>query len=266
MTGSVTPNSPSPHSTSLEGSVSQALANGVATISFSHPHGNSLPGAVLRNLAQAIEEAGRDDQIRVVVLKSGGEKAFCGGASFDELLDATTLERSRQFFGGFAHVINAMRKCPKLIVARVQGKAAGGGVGVIAAADYVFATAQAAVRLSELALGIGPFIIGPAVQRKIGVAAFSELAIGAEWRDAAWALARGLYNSVSPDSISMDVAMNAFVATLASRNPEAMATLKRILWEGTEEWDAFLGTRVGYTSQLALTDFVKSAVQSARKA
>ena len=243
-----------------KGEIISTVASGIATVTFAHPRGNSLPGELLRALAGRIETVSADPDVRVILLQSAGEKAFCAGASFDELLAVRTAEQSEHFFSGFAILISAMRRAPKFIVTRVQGKAVGGGVGIIAASDYVFAAESASLRLSELALGFGPFVIGPAVQRKIGVAAFGGFALDTDWRDAQWALRTGLYNQVLPAVDQLDAAVQAFSARLATYNPAAMQALKRVLWEGTDHWDELLRTRVRITGGLAVSEFVQSTV------
>lgn len=242
------------------GTVTSTITNNIATVSFFHPRSNSLPGALLRKIAAAIDEAGANDAAKVVVLKSEGEKAFCGGASFDELCAVKNLDEAGYFFSGFATVILAMRRCPKFIICRVQGKAAGGGVGVAAAADYTLATRAASARLSELALGIGPFIIGPAVERKIGPAAFGEMAIDADWRDAAWAKAHGLYAEIYETIPELDAAVEGMAKKLTGCHEAAMRRLKTVLWEGTEHWSELLLARAAITSELALTEFVQKTV------
>ena len=203
---------------------------GIATITFGHPKSNSLPGKILQKLAETIEKMGLDSSVKVIILKSTGEKAFCAGASFDELISIKDLETGQTFFSGFAKVINACRKCPKLIIGRVQGKAVGGGVGVASAVDYCLATKNADVKLSELAVGIGPFVVGPAVERKIGLSAMSELAINAtEWRSADWAKRKGLYIELFDDCHEMDKEIDRLANQLANSNPEAMALLKSIV-------------------------------------
>lgn len=245
------------------GKVEHKIENGIGTITFSHPRANSLPGALLRNIAATVEELGNNPTAKVIVLQSSGEKVFCSGASFDELQAVKNLEQSKHFFSGFATLILAMRRCPKLIIARVQGKATGGGVGVISAADYALATEGSAVKLSELALGFGPFIIGPAVERRVGRAAFSAMAIDADWRSAEWCKTRGLYVDVYPGITELDSALGALSKRLSNFNPEAMNKLKRILWEGTDHWEQLVPSRVEITSQLALTPFVQQAVAAA---
>ena len=242
------------------GSVKAEIREGVGEICFSHPKGNSLPGELLREIASQVDAYGEDRDVRVILLKSEGEKAFCGGASFDEFLAISNLQESTHFFSGFATLILSMRRSPKLVIARVQGKAVGGGVGVVAAADYALATEAASIRLSELALGIGPFIIGPAVERKVDRARFAALSIDAEWRDAKWAESAGLYSQVLPSIDELDRATNELSSKLAKSNPEAMAQLKSVLWEGTESWEELLRSRVGITAELALSDFAQGVV------
>jgi len=243
------------------GHVKVDTQSGIATISFFHPQSNSLPGALLRELGDTITRVSDDSEAVVIVLRSEGEKAFCAGASFDELIAIQDLEGGTRFFSGFAHVINAMRKSTKLIIGRVQNKAVGGGVGVASSVDYCFATSKASVKLSELAVGIGPFVVGPAVQRKMGLSAMSQLAINAtEWQSAQWAKEKGLYAEVFETEEAMDAAIDALAQKLVNSNPEAMAELKNIFWQGTENWDELLVERAGISGRLVLSDFTRNAI------
>lgn len=238
-------------------------ARGVANIEFHHPLSNSLPGKVLRKLAQTIEAAGKDEKIKVILLKSSGERAFCAGASFDELVSINDLETGKVFFSGFAGVINAIRKCPKFVLCRVQGKAVGGGVGLASAADYTFGTKHAAVKLSELAIGIGPFVVGPAVEKKVGNSAFSQMSIDATtWYSAEWARDKGLYTSIHDTAEEMDSAIDELAEKLSQSNPEAMALLKGVFWEGTEHWDELLSERAELSGKLVLSEFTRNAIAS----
>jgi methylglutaconyl-CoA hydratase len=240
--------------------------NGIATIEFSHPLSNSLPGKILAKLADTIADVGANDSVKVIILKSAGERAFCGGASFDELISIDNIEIGKTFFSGFANVINAARKCPKLIIGRVQGKAVGGGVGMASAADFCFATKFASVKLSELAVGIGPFVVGPAVERKVGKSAMSMMAINAtEWYSADWAREKGLYADVFDTVAKMDEAIETLANKLASSNPEAMRMLKQVFWEGTENWDILLSDRAAISGKLVLSDFTRNAIQAFKK-
>jgi methylglutaconyl-CoA hydratase len=244
------------------GGVEVKRLDGVATITFFHPQSNSLPGAVLRSLAENIENEGKHEDSKVIVLQSVGDKAFCAGASFDELIAIDDLETGKRFFSGFAMVINALRQCPKLVIGRVQGKAVGGGVGIASSVDYCFAVESASVKLSELAVGIGPFVVGPAVERKIGVSGMSQLAIDAtEWRSARWAEQHGLYAQVFSNAEEMDAAIQTLAQKLASSNPEAMQELKKIFWAGTEHWDQLLIERAGISGKLVLSEFTRNAIQ-----
>jgi methylglutaconyl-CoA hydratase len=245
------------------GKVDLTINEGIATISFYHPAQNSLPAALLDELTAKINEAGSTPQTRVIILKSKGDRTFCAGASFDELLQVKDKEAGAIFFSGFANVINACRISPKIIIARVQGKSVGGGVGLAAAADYCLATEAAAIKLSELAIGIGPFVISPAVTRKIGLPAFSQLTIRAsDFQTAQWAKERGLYNEVYADITSMDEALDALAQKLASYHPDALTGLKQILWEGTEDWDEILHQRAAMSGELVLSEFTQHALQS----
>lgn len=244
-----------------EGTVETQIEHSVATITFAHPSSNALPAKQLKALSEAIDTAGRDADVKVLVIKSGGERAFCAGASFDELLAIEDLEGGKAFFRGFARVINSMCTCPKFIIVRLQGKAVGGGVGIAAAADYCIATQHASVKLSELAIGIGPFVIGPAVERKIGKAAFIQLAIAAtEWQTASWARDKGLYQDVFPTTERMDAYVAYLAQQLATYSSEAMAKMKAVLWEGTDDWDKLLEERAKISGQLVLSDFTSAAI------
>ena len=243
--------------------VKTAIENGIATINFYHPQSNSLPGEILRKLAAEISAAGQNQAVKVIVIKSEGEKALCAGASFDELISIKDLAIGIKFFSGFASVINAIRKAPKFVIARVQGKAVGGGVGIASAADYTLASTHASVKLSELAVGIGPFVVGPAVERKIGLSAMSELAINAtEWRSANWAREKGLYTEVYDSIEEMDAAIDTLSSKLTLSNPEAMSELKEIFWQGTEHWDELLVSRAAISGRLVLSDFTRSAISA----
>lgn len=236
---------------------------GIGIITFYHPASNSLPGNILRQLTDQIHDAGSNSKIRVIVLKSGGDRAFCAGASFDELMAVSNEQEGLSFFSGFALVINAIRTCPKLVIGRVQGKTVGGGVGLAAAVDHCLATKFAAVKLSELAVGIGPFVVGPAVERKLGVPGMAALAVDARsFKSAEWAANRGLYAEVFPTVEELDQAVDRLASELASSNPDAMAHLKRTLWEGTEHWDALLNERAAISGRLVLSEFTRNAIAS----
>lgn len=249
-----------------EGRVSVSIDNGIGTIAFFHPQSNSLPGELLRTLAQTITDTDHNDAVKVMILKSEGEKAFCAGASFDELIAINDTETGLRFFSGFALVINAMRKSSKLIIGRVQNKAVGGGVGLASSVDYCFATSKASVKLSELAVGIGPFVVGPAVERKVGLSAMSQLAINAtEWASAQWAKEKGLYTEIFETEEEMDQAIQTLAQKLATSNPEAMADLKKIFWSGTDHWDTLLFERAAISGRLVLSTFTKNAIEKFKK-
>ncbi len=246
--------------------VKTEIENRLATITFFHPAHNSLPGHLLTELEEAIIHAGAREEVGLILLKSGGDRTFCAGASFDELIAIENSDSGKRFFMGFANVINAMRKCPKIIVGRVQGKAVGGGVGLAAATDYCMATKYASVKLSELAVGIGPFVVGPAIERKIGLSAMSQLALNAtEWRTANWAKQHGLFAEVFDSTEQLDAYIADFTSRLLSFNPEALARLKQMFWQGTEHWDALLEERAATSGRLVLSAFAKSAIEQFKK-
>ncbi|MBK8609515.1 MAG: enoyl-CoA hydratase/isomerase family protein [Chitinophagaceae bacterium] len=245
-----------------ESYVKSHIEHGINTIEFFHPQSNSLPGKILEELAREIHFAGTHDDTKVIILKSGGEKTFCSGASFDELVAIQDEKEGLQFFSGFANVINAMRKCPKFIIGRIQGRCVGGGVGLASAVDYAIATSRAEVKLSELAVGIGPFVVGPAVERKIGIGPFTALAIDAtSWRSTDWAKRKGLFAEVHESIENMDEAVYRLANILAHSNPDAMAEMKTTFWSGTEHWDKLLKERAAISGKLVLSDFTKNAIE-----
>lgn len=247
-----------------EGYVSSHTEHGITTIEFFHPQSNSLPGRILDALAQEIHYAGTDgNDTKVIILKSAGEGAFCAGASFDELLEVKNERQGKDFFLGVANVINAMRKCPRLIIGRIHGKCVGGGVGIAAAVDYAIAVREVDVKLSELAIGMAPFVIGPAIKRKIGTSAFSQLAMDTTlWRNSDWAKQKGLFAEVHQSVHDMDESVERLAFSLAHFNPEAMAEMKKMLWEGTENWDELLKQRAAISGRLVLSDFTKKAIET----
>ena len=245
-----------------DGYVKTETHQGVTTIEFFHPQSNSLPGKMLEELTVEIHSAGLNEATKVILLKSAGEKAFCAGASFEELAAIKDKESGLQFFSGFSHVINAMRKCPKLIIGRIHGRCVGGGVGIAAAVDYAIGVETAEVKLSELVLGIGPFVVGPAVERKIGKSAFMQLAIDASmWRNAEWARKKGLYAELHPTIESMDESIFRLSQFLAHASPKAMAEMKKMFWQGMEHWDEFLAQRAAISGNLVLSDYTKEAIE-----
>lgn len=246
---------------STEAYVTLEVNNSIGTITFFHPAQNSLPGEILGKLAATITAAGTNPDIEVIVLKSGGDRTFCAGASFTELININDFPTGKTFFMGFASVINACRKCPKIIIGRVQGKAVGGGVGVAASVDYCFATKYASIKLSELAVGIGPFVVGPAVQRKVGVSAYAQMAIDATtFYTPDWARQKGLYAEVFESTEAMDEAVAKLAETLVNSNPEAQQLIKKVSWEGTDHWDQLLEERAEMSGRLVLSEYTKTVL------
>lgn len=242
--------------------VKQHTHDGIATIEFFHPEHNSLPGSLLASLVEAINHAGENEEAKVVILKSGGDRTFCAGASFQELIHIDNAATGKVFFSGFANVINAMRKCPKFIIGRIQGKTVGGGVGLASATDYCMATQYAAIKLSELNVGIGPFVVGPAVERKLGTSAMSQIAMDPNtFYPAEWALRKGLYTQVFDSTEELDEAVQAYAEQLCGYNPEAMAEMKRTFWAGTENWDQLLAERAAISGRLVLSEFTKNTLK-----
>lgn len=245
--------------------VTSELHQNISTITFGTAKSNSLPGHILEQLAQTILDEGAKDEVKAILLKSAGDRAFCAGASFDELLGIEDLETSKQFFGGFAKVLNAMRNCGKIVVVRVQGKTTGGGVGIACAADYCFATEDAAIALTEINLGIGPFVIGPYVERKIGKSQFAAMALDAEFRSADWAEIHHIYHNVSTSILEMDFKINQFMQKLGERSADALALLKKVSWEGTEHFDEVTPERIHMSASLILEDSAKQNIEKIKE-
>ena len=248
------------------GSLFTTIKNNIATITFGHPASNSFPSELLERLTNELISVGKNSSVAIIILKSQGEKAFCAGASFDELMAISSLKEGTQFFLGFANVINAMRTCEKLIIGCLQGKTVGGGVGLAAACDYVLATNQAAIKLSEFTIGIGPFVIEPAVKRKIGVSGVAELTLDAtSWKTAYWAKEKGLYAKVFETMNELDAALETLSLQLALYNPDALLKMKKTLWQGTENWNTLLAERAAVSGELVVSEFTKKALQKFKK-
>ena len=246
--------------------IKNKIENGIATISFFHPEHNSLPSNLLKELVHTIEDLGKNDAVKVVILKSDGGTTFCAGASFQELITIDNEETGKLFFSGFANVINAMRKCPKIVIGSIHGKAVGGGVGIAAAADYCLATQFASIKLSELTIGIGPFVVAPAIERKIGLSSFSQLTLDANnFYSADWAHFKGLYNAVYSDDKELEVAVQLMAQNLANYNPSALIELKKVLWKGTENWNELLKERAAISGKLVLSAYTKAALKKFQK-
>ena len=247
------------------GFVNQELKNNISEITFGHPKSNSLPGEILELLAQTILNEGAKLEVKAILLKSAGEKAFCAGASFDELLSIDELDNSKKFFGGFAKVLNAMRSCGKLVIVRVQGKTTGGGVGIACAADYCFATKDSALALTELNLGIGPFVIGPYVERKMGKSAYAAMSIDADFRSADWCEKHDVYHSVSENISEMDVEISMFLEKLSTRSCDALSLIKKVSWEGTEHFEQLMPERILMSASLILEDSAKKNIETIKE-
>lgn len=241
------------------------VRDAIASVRFAHPKSNALPAALLDKLAAEIATIAGNSGIKCIVLRSEGTKAFCGGASFDEMKNVKDAPGGRQFFGGFARVMLAMTRAPQFVVTRVQGKVVGGGVGLVAASDYVLAVRDASIRLSELAVGLGPFVVGPAIERRVGRGPFAAMAIDADWRDADWAERHGLYARVVPTVRDLDAALEKLVAFLASANPEAIRQLKQAMWADTADWESLLDRRAAISGALALSAHTRAAIERFEK-
>src|SRR5690554_44412 len=234
---------------------------GIACITFFHPSHNSFPRKQLEELATKINDLSNNDEVKLILLESEGDQTFCAGASFDELLTINTRAAGKQFFSGFALVINAIRLSKKIVVCKVQGKAIGGGMGLAAACDYCFATEHADVRLSELSVNLGPFVIAPAVERKIGLSAFITLTLNPdEYKDAKWAKNHGLFQEVYPDLESMNDAVHTFCKRLCSYNTEVLSDLKSVFWHNTDHWDTLLIERADISGKLLLSEKTKASL------
>lgn len=246
----------------IEAYVKQNTQNNIATIEFFHPEQNSLPSDILAQLANTITEVGNNPEVKVIILKSGGDRTFCAGASFQELIAINDAETGKVFFSGFANVINAMRKCPKFIIGRIQGKTVGGGVGIAASTDYCMATKFASIKLSELNVGIGPFVVSPAIERKMGVSVMSQIAIDANtFYEASWAKEKGLFANVYETIEELDEAVQKFAEHLCAYNLEAMLEMKKVFWRGTEDWDNLLAERAAISGRLVLSGFTKETLK-----
>jgi methylglutaconyl-CoA hydratase len=242
------------------GIVKLETKNKIATITFYHPKSNSLPSQLLQKMIDIFNQLSDDPSINVIILQSEGEKTFCAGAFFDELIEIDNFEDGKKFFMNFANLINAIRKCKKIVVGRIQGKVVGGGVGLVSVCDYTLASKNASLKLSELALGLGPFVVGPPIERKIGKEAFVEMSLDCEWRSADWAKDNGFYHNVFESIEELDLEINKFTANLSERSSEALTSLKKVFWEGTDHWDKLLEERAENSGRLVLSDYTKNFI------
>ena len=248
------------------GTIETIINGNIATLLFFHPSSNSFPSTLLQQLTDEINALSKNDSVSIIILKSAGTGAFCAGASFYELLSVSNYEEGSRFFSGFANVINAMRKCPKLMIGRIHSKAVGGGVGLASACDYSFATTKSEIKLSEIAIGIGPFVIEPAVSRKIGKMAMSEMTLNpTAWKTSKWAFEKGLFSEVFENIEDLDIRLEEYTNELSSYNPDALLEMKKVLWEGTSHWDSLLYERAAISGRLVLSDFTKSALEKFKK-
>jgi len=248
------------------GSIKTEIANNIAKVTFSYVASNSFPSSLLQQLTSELQSLNQNEEVAVIVLQSQGNGAFCAGASFDELIAISNYEEGSDFFSGFANVINAMRKCSKLIIGRIHGKAVGGGVGLAAACDYTFATIKSDIKLSEIAIGIGPFVIEPVVSRKLGKTSLAQMALTpTEWKSATWAFEKGLYSEIFDTIQDLDIRLEDYINELAKYNIEALAEMKKVLWEGTDNWDSLLYDRAAISGRLVLSDFTKKALKKFKK-
>ena len=244
-----------------DGYVKLKIEHKVATLSFFHPQSNSLPSLLLNEMIEKFNQLSDDENVNVIILKSDGERAFCAGASFDELIEIDNFEDGKKFFMNFANLINSIRKCKKIVIGRIQGKVVGGGVGLVSACDYAMSDGNASLKLSELALGLGPFVVGPPIERKIGKEAFVEMSLDCEWRSAEWAKQQGFYHNVFSSINELDENINSFAIKLSERSSEALSSLKKIYWEGTEHWDKLLEERAENSGKLVLSDYTKNFIR-----
>lgn len=245
-----------------KGYVKVEVIEKIATVSFYHPKSNSLPSSLLKEMMTVFNEFSNNEDVNVIVLKSDGDKAFCAGASFDELIEIKNFEDGKDFFMGFARLINSIRKCEKIVVGRIHGKVVGGGVGLVSVCDYSLASESASLRLSELALGLGPFVVGPPIERKIGKEAFIEMSLDCKWRNANWAKDHGFYHEVFKSNNELDENINSFTQQLSERSSEALNNLKKIFWEETDHWDKLLEERAEYSGKLVLSEFTKKFIEN----
>ena len=244
-----------------DGFVNLKVAKKIATLSFFHPQSNSMPTPLLKELTEKFVDLSEDESVSVIVLKSEGEKAFCAGASFDELMEIDNFEDGKKFFMNFANLINTIRKCKKIVIGRIHGKVVGGGVGLVSVCDYTLATDNASLRLSELALGLGPFVVGPPIERKIGKEAFVEMSLDCEWRTAEWAKQHGFYHNIFPTIEELDENVNNFSVKLSERSLEALTSLKKVFWEGTDHWDKLLEERAENSGRLVLSEHTRKFIK-----
>lgn len=245
----------------MDGNVQLEKNKKIGRIKFFHPKGNSLPSNLLDELVQAFEKSEKDPDIRVIVLESKGN-SFCAGASLKELKKLKNIDETTSFFMGFADLLNTIRKMSKFVLAKVHGKVVGGGVGLVAVCDYAFATNAALIKLSELSIGLGPYVIEPAVSRKIGTTAFTQLSLdSAEWKSAQWGLENGLYAKCVTDKKALDQTVINNAERLSNYDQQSLRHLRKLHWKDTNNWESLLPKNAKITAKLALSDFTQNKIK-----
>ncbi|MGB9663666.1 MAG: enoyl-CoA hydratase/isomerase family protein [Ignavibacteria bacterium] len=241
--------------------VTSEIKDKVCTISFFNPKGNSLSTLHLLRLTKEFNDVNYNENVNVVVLRSGGDGAFCGGASIDELVKFDRFEKAKEFFFAFGKLLLTIIRCQKPVIARVHGKIVGGGIGLVSACDYSIAKKDASLRLSELTIGIGPFVISPFVIRKIGISAFTHLSLDTQWRDAEWGKIFGLYSKVVETNEQLDEEVYKLASDLSKFSMNSLIKLKEILWEKTENWDQLIDERAEISARLILAEIASGRLQ-----
>ncbi len=246
----------------MEAYVKNYCEGNIGFLEFGNPAGNSLPSPLLKAFKAGLIALEKDSNVRVIVIQSFGDRAFCGGASLAEMKTLQTLEEATAFFMGIADLINTLRSLSKFVIGRVHGKVVGGGVGLVAACDYVLANRTAQIKLSELSIGIGPYVIEPVVSRKIGGTAFAQLSLDAhQWKSATWAEDKGLYNALFETQVELDLAVKTNAERFASYPEKAVKTLRKLHWKETEHWDKLLPKNAAITGELALQEATQNILK-----
>ena len=194
---------------------------------------NAFDETMIAELTEVFETLGSAESTRVVVLGAEG-RAFCAGADLRwmERASANTQEANLADARRFAHMMHVIQACAKPVIARVQGAAFGGGVGLCCACDIVIAAPQARFAVSEARFGILPSVIGPYLNNAIGKRHALRLALTAETIDAVRAEQIGLVHQIEEIG-QLDAAIERIIVQLLGNGPEALGEIKRLFAQFT---------------------------------
>ena len=204
--------------------------NAIATVTLNRPQvHNAFDETLIADVTACFARLSEDAEVRAIVLRGAGE-SFCAGADLHWMgrMAGYSQEENRADADALQRMFDVIATCPKPTIARVQGGAIGGGVGLVAVCDVVIAAPEAKFALSEVRLGLVPAVIAPYVLQKIGMGAARALFVTGERFNAEEALRIGLVQQVVA-AIELDAAIQKKLEWILHAGPNAIAAAKRLL-------------------------------------